>query len=152
MREFKFGERSSREIEIEGEKYRLTYNESVMRRFEELYNKFIKKMDEKTGEKECEVLARNIVDTMLGSGTFDHIFQKMGCYDIVYELELIIYLMEEFVELKKEFMKSDFIPQNTVPISDEKKKRIESLMGEAVKTENAVMNYVGDSWRTTPFN
>lgn len=152
MRAFKFGEKTGIDVEIEGKTYHLTYNETMIKKFDKMNKTFIKGMQDTLNQndndevlKECEVAARGIVDTILGDGEFDKIFGIRG-YDIVEELELIGYLMEAINELKGKIVTVN----KSVPNSKEKKEEVEALMA-SVTGNNAVGDaHVGIYRRNTP--
>ena len=143
-KQFKFNERLVVSFDIEGKIYKRPYNEKLMesiKKMQSVYATLKIETDEDIPEveKKCSIM----VDEILGAGAFKEIFDQRG-YDVVDELDLVIYLIEELDDFYKEIQK-----KQVVQLDDAKKEQLEKVMESAVKAgENGEMGIIG---RTAPY-
>lgn len=146
MREFKFGTLSTEEIKIGEKVYTIKVDETLVRGFESAIQSFVDEVEKCAPDKTDDVIsvaekgAKRIIDTVLGNGAFDSIFD--GNYDIVRELELVYYLRDTIQDINSKM----FVPKQSVQISPGKKAQVENLMTEITKDK---VN-VGINRRTAP--
>lgn len=108
MRKFVFN-KTYEEIEIAGKVYRIEFNDDKLREYQEKFLSFeadvhdFLNVDETKLTKEerwehfekGKQLARNVIDTLLGEGSFDELYEKSGrsianMYDLIWYLAGIV--------------------------------------------------------------
>ncbi|MEN1938977.1 hypothetical protein AAIE21_26490 [Paenibacillus sp. 102] len=95
MTQFKFEfEKTYKEVDIAGQVYRVNFDDESLTKYHKAFSRFDKKIKEATGiikdyetatdedfeetaQKQKEV-TRDIVETFLGEGTFDDLYEKAG--------------------------------------------------------------------------
>jgi hypothetical protein len=108
MRKFEF-KKTYEEIEIAGKVYKIEFNDDKLREYQEKFFSFqtdaeeYLKVDETKLTKEelwehfekGKQVARNVIDTLLGEGSFDELYEKSGrsianMYDLIWYLAEIV--------------------------------------------------------------
>jgi hypothetical protein len=108
MRKFEF-KKTYEEIEIAGKVYKIEFNDDKIREYQEKFFSFqtdaeeYLKVDETKLTKEerwehfekGKQVARNVIDTLLGEGSFDELYEKSGrsianMYDLIWYLAEIV--------------------------------------------------------------
>ncbi|MGG1339659.1 hypothetical protein ABE244_03530 [Bacillus toyonensis] len=95
MTQFKFEfEKTYKEVDVAGEVYQVEFNDDALTRYQKAFKRFDKEFKEVTGSiadyetatdesidkiaKKQRDLVKDIVETFLGDGTFDSLYEKAG--------------------------------------------------------------------------
>jgi acetyl-CoA carboxylase carboxyltransferase component len=108
MRKFEF-KKTFEEVEIAGKVYKIEFNDDKIREYQEKFLSFEADVQEFLNVDETKLtkeerwehfekgkqLARNVIDTLLGEGSFDELYEKSGrsianMYDLIWYLAGIV--------------------------------------------------------------
>jgi acetyl-CoA carboxylase carboxyltransferase component len=108
MRKFEF-KKTYEEVEIAGKVYKIEFNDDKIREYQEKFLSFEADVQEFLNVDETKLtkeerwehfekgkqLARNVIDTLLGEGSFDELYEKSGrsianMYDLIWYLAGIV--------------------------------------------------------------
>ncbi|WP_153124680.1 hypothetical protein [Peribacillus tepidiphilus] len=108
MRKFEF-KKTYEEVDIAGKVYRIEFNDDKLREYQEKFLSFQADVDEYVKIDETKLtkeeqwdhfekgkqLARNVIDTLFGEGSFDELYEKGGrsienMYDLIWYLAEIV--------------------------------------------------------------